>query len=264
MKPMLLCIILFSSLSLGITAPTIDPNMPYTELKTLVNRNDPAAMKLLGERLYRGDTMPKDVVEAISWLEKAAAAGDGEAYYDLSVIYLNNDGVTRDVPKAIGYLRKGADLNNVDAQTSLAMFCQAGERADPSLTVDMKEAIKWYSRAAAQNNTDAIQRLAMIYRMGNGVEKSEIDAVKWFQRGADLGNFDCMWAVGQSLYDGVGTKKDIVKGLAYMTIAAENSSDPEQKKAMKDRLAKYTETLKKGQLDEMKWIVGEWKGKRKK
>ena len=85
----------------------------------------------------------KRIEEAVSWYEKAAAQSNQYANYQLGKLYLQGEGVTKDVDKAIDYLTCAAESGNQYAQYTLGRLY---------LPKDPEATRYWFSESAAQGN----------------------------------------------------------------------------------------------------------------
>lgn len=101
--------------------------------------------------------------EDITGLQRAAAAGDAKAQYELGVKYEYGQGVDKDYGTAAEWTRKAADQGYADAQYNLGLMYEYGQGVGQSLD----EAGKWYALSAAQGMEGAIQAQAMLARKRN-------------------------------------------------------------------------------------------------
>lgn len=85
----------------------------------------------------------KRIEEAVSWYQKAAAQGSQYANYQLGKLYLQGEGVPKDVDMAIDYLTRSAESGNQYAQYILGKLY---------LPQDRETARYWFSESAAQGN----------------------------------------------------------------------------------------------------------------
>jgi TPR repeat protein len=98
--------------------------------RKLANLGVPAAQVLLGRyNLIGYGGLEKNSVQAIVWFTLADAQGNGAADANLGQIYIQGDGVPKDVPLGLTFLKKGA---NRGAPLALSVFGQmtaGGENA---------------------------------------------------------------------------------------------------------------------------------------
>jgi hypothetical protein len=105
----------------------------------------------LGFRLYAGEGVAKDQVEAVKWLRKAAEQNDAEAQYNLGVCYAHGEGVAKDLVEAVKWYRKAAEQNFAGAQYNLGVCFYNGR----GVAKDWVEAYKWLLLAAKEGDEDA-------------------------------------------------------------------------------------------------------------
>jgi hypothetical protein len=73
-------------------------------------------------------------------------------------MYVNGEGVEKDMNQAVELFKKAAEQGHVDAQNNLGAMYFTGE----GVNRDEKEAIKWFEKAASQGNSDAQANLDAI------------------------------------------------------------------------------------------------------
>ena len=124
----------------------------YQKQLALAQQGDPVAQFNLGKMYHNGESVPKDDVEAVKWLRKAAQQGYDRAQYRLgSMYYYGIWGVIQDYVEAAKWLRKAAQQGNEHAQSNLGSMYYNGH----GVTQDYVEAHMWLNLAAAQGNEDA-------------------------------------------------------------------------------------------------------------
>jgi tetratricopeptide (TPR) repeat protein len=155
--------------------------LSHEALETLAESGDVAVQCEVGERYLYGTSVDQSVEKASFWLQRAAAQGYAQAFYNLGEIYFNNIdyGVEKDREKAMAYFLEAAKLGGAQAQLTLGKAYLKGEGALQSET----EGLKWLFAAAAQEEAHAQLELARYYkRQGNDAE-----AEKWLKRAEDNG-----------------------------------------------------------------------------
>ena len=125
-------------------------------------------------------------VVAIEELERRAAADSKSAQMMLAIIYLEGNGVTVDVDKAIYYYRLAAEQDVAFAQHRLARLYLDGDRIAP----DPDAALAWMLRAAKLGFVPAQLELSQIYRDGIFTPRDVIAAYKWLAIAASLTSAD--------------------------------------------------------------------------
>jgi TPR repeat protein len=116
-----------------------------------------------------------DYATAISELEKAARAGDAQAYYNLGVAYAEGKAAARDPAKAASLYQQGAGKGSVLAAYNLAQAYRKGE----GVAQDYGHAAKWYEFAAKRGDYHAGNELGLLYVEGKGVKRDLIEGFAW-------------------------------------------------------------------------------------
>ncbi|MCV6609038.1 MAG: sel1 repeat family protein [Campylobacterales bacterium] len=114
----------------------------------------------------------KDYTNTIKYLEKAAQKYNINALVMLGNLYINGEGVEKDITKAIEYYELADD--NTHALYNLGY-------AYASLN-DYKQAIYYYKRSGRKNNQMANYALGEIYKNGYGVKQNFQEAIKYYKR----------------------------------------------------------------------------------
>ena len=118
-----------------------------------------------------------DIVRAIPYYERAAAAGVADAQYALAQVYANGaGGRNRDDARARGFLEQAARQNFDTAQLDLGQWLIEGRGGKR----DYKEGFGWMQIAARGGNVAAQNRLAKLYVAAIGTEPDPILAAAWY------------------------------------------------------------------------------------
>jgi TPR repeat protein len=152
-------------------------------------------------------------------------------------MYADGDGVQHDDLKAFEYFSKLADQHADEtpdspnaAVVSSAFVALGGYfldgikgtyvAANPSRAVEMfNYAASYYSDPNAQYN------LARLYLEGMGVSKDSRLAARWFNLAAEKGHHASQALLGHLLINGQGVPRQRAKGLMWLTLAREASTD---------------------------------------
>ena len=86
-----------------------------------------------GYCLWQGLGIPRNPTEAKSFFAYARDLEGGEAAYNLAMLYLHGDGVTRDYKKALEYMKISAEQGAVEAQLYLGMAYTSGCMFEPDV-----------------------------------------------------------------------------------------------------------------------------------
>ncbi len=131
--------------------------LKYATARVEANRNDTAAMTLLGELYAQGLAVPQDFAEAASWY-RLAQAEIADAQYALAVLYREGRGVPVDRIRMANWLARAADNGNLPAQVEYAIALFNGDGTARS----EEEAARWFERAAWRGNPIYQNRMARI------------------------------------------------------------------------------------------------------
>jgi len=144
-------------------------------------------------------SIPEQSAQAGAWLQKAAAAGDQEARFQLAqAFYQGSLGLKLDQAQAWSWYERAAASGNAKASFMLARMAKYGEGV-PS---DLKRSAKWLLEASVQGNAQAMFLLSNAYAAGEGVEQNQQLARDWLERSA-AGDFPvAIQALAMSLESG--------------------------------------------------------------
>lgn len=167
----------------------------------------------LGWMLLNGVSTDKDETRAKEYFEKAASVGNPFACYQLAKLILSDEKAQpQEVEKALGYLRKAVEAENLYAAYFLGKLYEKGQHV-PQNTA---EAIRLYTMSAEQDNDFAAYRLGKLYLGGDGVLKDVESAIRWLTFAADRKNQFAEYALGVLYFKGEDVPKDVPKALEYL------------------------------------------------
>ena len=160
-----------------------------------------------------------------------AKQDDISACYELANRYYSGKGVVQDLQTAAIWFRKGADLGDPAAQTTLGVMLYKGD----GLEQDYKKAMDWFEKASSKKFARAQYNIGLMYLNGEGVEKNDDKAVVWFSKAAENNDgqaqyiLACMYIVAQ------GVNEDYLSAYKWLLLAEYNDVDV---KFMKDMVEK--------------------------
>jgi len=102
--------------------------------------------------------VPVNYSKAYGYFVKSAKKGFAPAQYNLGVMYLNGQGVEKDIQKAISYFMLASDLGYVNAQVQLGNLYFNGEEVPK----DLDKALSFYKDACKNGSQDACKMLTHI------------------------------------------------------------------------------------------------------
>ena len=172
-----------------------------------------------------------------AYFSNAADKGRGSTEYQVGIMLSRGEGVSRDMEKALFWLREAASQGHVDAQIALGTLYAEGEGGTPQ---DKAEAVNWLRALAGQGNTDAQavlkelekdmatdtlpeeELLARAYASleGKGVPQDKTEAARWFRKAAMKHNIDAQWQLATLCDEGDGVPQDKAQAVKWFRKAA--------------------------------------------
>lgn len=197
----------------------------------------PMAQCNLGVCYENGNGVKKDLEEAIKWYTKAADQGYAKAQYYLGKAYEEGKGVAKNDSEAMKWYLKAIKNNSPEAALYYGGMLLVGDK-QKGVTKNIPEGVKYLRKAADLKNLDAINSLVGAYYLKMtgendfGISKylSYADFVKYIKIGAEKGdqnmktfltnlpNFKSMIAQEKSLVAKYGRRAydNIKKGKVYV------------------------------------------------
>ena len=144
--------------------------------KIAENLRIPEASFALGAMHFSGTGTDVDIPQALSYYQKAAEMNYAPAITTLAMLYMNGRFIPKDTKKAISLAEKAAEMNDVEAQIMLAGWFENGTLVEQ----DVPSAIRYYEMAARNGNINAKMALSVIYKDGKGsVVANPYTAKRW-------------------------------------------------------------------------------------
>lgn len=152
-------------------------------LETKVAAGSSTAAKQLG-RLYRdGVLVPQDLPQAINWFRRGAQLNDPGSMHDLANLML----ATLDTPdkhrEALDWLQSAAQLDHGGAMTALGRL-----HIQQAYGLERAGAVAWFQKGVQAKHPGAMEELARLKAQGELTDKDVNGALELAQRGADMGH----------------------------------------------------------------------------
>ena len=155
----------------------------------------PIAQCNLGVCYENGDGVEKNLEEAIKWYTKAADQGYAKAQYYLGKAYDEGKGVAKNDSEAMNWYLKAIKNNSPEAAYYYGEMLLDGNK-QKGITKNIPEGVKYLRKAADLKNLDAINSLVGAYYLKMtgendfGISKylSYADFVKYIKIGAEEGD----------------------------------------------------------------------------
>ncbi len=187
-----------------------------------------------GYCLWRGIGVDKNVSEAKSFFAFARDMKGGEACYNIAIIYMQGDGMEKNYPKALEYMKISAEQGCIEAQLYLGMAYTAGcifepdvvgIRMIPTHTPEYRMDFPMLEGECPEfDEVDEARRY-------EAVKQDEHSAFQWFQTASrhDPTNVEELSAKSKYLYarcyvDGIGVEFDRMKSNRLMLLAGKAGS----------------------------------------
>ncbi|MFD1704246.1 tetratricopeptide repeat protein [Methylopila henanensis] len=179
-------------------------------------RLNSAAMTLLGELYAKGQGVRRDMPQAMAWYERAADLGDPQAMLALGLIHVNGDGVPKNVARAIEEFERAGELGQPAALYNLGLLrLQAG---------DARAAAKAFAKAAEIGEPDAQYAYAVLLREGRGVPADPAAAASWLAKAAAQDQIAAMVEYAIALFRGVDVEKNELEAARLFRRAADRGN----------------------------------------
>lgn len=181
----------------------------------------------IGQMLYTGTGVPKDVETAIPYLERSARLGNTYAQCLLGKLYLAVESPLNfvenpyaDSERGVIWLSKAADAENDAAEYQLGKLYRDGLH----VAKDIEKAVSLFTAAAEQKNSFAAYALGKLYLTGTDIPKDIIAAVKWLTVAADLDNSYAQYMLAKLYLAGEDVPKDISKAVEFFIRSARQNN----------------------------------------
>ena len=194
--------------------------------KHAASLGDGPAMFKLGMINLRGLLdQPKNIPEAVRWLQAASEKADEEnphSLHELAILYEGSENpgaVPRDDTRALQLFTQGAKLGYRASQYKLGHAWEYGALGCP---IDARNSIIWYTRAAAQQEHHSELALSGWYLTGaEGIlEHSDTEAYLWARKAAGSGLPKALFALGYYTEVGIGCQRSLEEGKKWYARAA--------------------------------------------
>ena len=137
----------------------------------------------------------REVDKSLIYLASGVENNHFPSYRLLANLYLNGDGVEKNVDIAINLLTRVIELGDDKSIDSLATIYYKNK--------DYESALKYFQKGADNSDLDCLYHLALCYAKGLGTKQDFNKAIKYYQIGANLLEPRCLYNL--SLYYRNGT-----------------------------------------------------------
>ncbi len=144
----------------------------------------------------------------------------GAADYAMAVKYMRGSGVAKDEQKALTYLVRAADAGNPQAELAMGYYFLKGTGG---IKQDSAKAAAFFTKAAEQGNRDAQYNVGLAYVRGEGVAKDLTKAYRWFEQAALQDDTGAQYNVGVMAMNGEGRTADSLTAYVWFKLASEKA-----------------------------------------
>lgn len=163
--------------------------------------------------------------------ESGAAGESADGAPPVVVITVFGERLSWPTPAA---LEQAANRGEPAALTALGRLLTNGK-----LPADPMRAVLLLEQAAAKGEIDAAHQLGELYAKGEGLVHDDAKAFRYTMQAARGGSMVAMASAGVFYTNGRGTDRDLVRGLAWLTVAKELGADLGQEKRLRAFLTQY-------------------------
>ncbi len=156
---------------------------------------------------------------AISWYRRAISNEVPEALYNLGNLYYLGKGVQQSDGQAMDLYARASRLGDADAMCNLASMIWKSRVNDD----DESRAISLFERAGEMGCGLAYHNLGSIYDMESEIHHSKELAVSYYEKAIELGEINSLINLGLMYEQGDGVEKDLSKAMELYQRAAESS-----------------------------------------
>ncbi|KAM4565603.1 protein sel-1 homolog 3 [Odontesthes bonariensis] len=154
-------------------------------LKLQASRGAAEAEQAVARMLFWGQQgLSPNIEEAVRHYRRGAVQlGDPVSMYDYGIVLLQGQGVEKDIPKAVYFLKKAMEQDFVPAINALAWYYEQFEG-------DYERAVQLWEKADLLECPDAAMNLGVMYSMGlyPGKPANQYMAYKYYLKSADRGH----------------------------------------------------------------------------
>ncbi len=150
-------------------------------------------------------------------LRALANGGSADAQNRLALLYINGNGVPKDVEKGIKLLHAAAAQNHPVAELNLGILTSAGL----GVAKDPAAAVQWFRKAAQQGDPGAQNQLGLAYEHGTGVPQNYADARDWYGKAVEQDHAEALFNLGIMNERGEGAAADQTAAVGLFRKSAE-------------------------------------------
>ena len=199
----------------------------YRWYMAATEHGQPYAAYAIAQMYANGEYVGKDESEAKRYYKQALSGflkletddqADDNLLYKMGRMFRLGLGTDVDIPNAIDYFKRAADLGNRNARRTMALEYISGENVEQ----DIDKGIDMLTELADCGDTMSAYKLGKIYLSGDVVFTDLDKADKYLHQAADDDNEYAMYSLAK-LYM-LDDKKDLTKAIKWLEMACEHES----------------------------------------
>lgn len=198
---------------------TYNPEQAIASYNQLASQGNAEAMNALGMVYSKGIGVAINDAMGIEWLEKAANAGYAKAWYNLGILYKEDEPT-----KAISYFEKAATSGIPVAYSAWGRMLMKGYGVPQNYPL----AISIFKQGADKGNAYCNYSLGYLYYKGFGCTQDYALAIEQFEIGAQKNNPWAMYMLGLCYRNGYGVTIDLEKAKFWLNKSAAKGVKPSQ------------------------------------
>ncbi len=182
----------------------------------------------IGKMYAAGFGTEQDCEEASGWFSEAVSKNHKYAQYSLAGLYYRGQGVERDYQNAFRLYQKSARQRVPYASYELAKMYRDGigtARNADEAQLNFEEAFLGFKGLEEQSHDDKLQyRLGQMLYTGTGTEKDVDAALGYFEKAARLGNVHAQYMLGKIYLDARSGHENVEQAILWLTKSADNGN----------------------------------------
>ena len=198
---------------------TQDRKAAFNLFKQAADQGDPECAAAVGFLYDSGEDGIKNPAQAVRYLRQGAEGGVTKAQYNLAMTLRRSPAKSEALDEAIFWLNQAAEGNFERAQIQLGEIYYFGDDHTPR---NYQTARYYLEKATAYENPQANHLLGLIFLSGLDAPKDPEKARTYLTLAARKGHAKAQAVLGKALATGKeGVKKDMVQGLFWLHVSAE-------------------------------------------
>jgi TPR repeat protein len=181
----------------------------------------------IGKMYAAGQGTEQDYAQAAGWFQQAVAKNHKYAEYSLAGLYYSGKGVEQDYETAYSLYSKSAAQSNSYADYELGKMIRdgIGTAVDPeNAALHFKKAFDGFVSLEKDSRDDKLEYcIGQMLYTGTGTGKDVNAALRYFELSAKLGNTNAQYILGK-IYMDSGDAENIQKALEWLGRASENGN----------------------------------------